>query len=348
MRQTKNIIIINHHTFFSPEAWKNKYFAHGRDPFFPAWTDTIQINYFSQAARDCMSQILLNLPQYCDGVRCDMAMLVLNNVFHNTWIGLLNNYGFQKPNDEFWDFAIKAVKNKFPDFTFIAETYWDLEWDLQQLGFDFTYDKRLTDRLQDAPVFSIKDHLRAETDFQQKSVRFLENHDEERAISSFGKQRSMAAAVIISTIQGLRFYQDGQFEGKKVKLPVQLGRAPKEKPIPEIEAFYNKLLEITKADIFRLGSWQLIQPEPSFEGNNSYENFLAWLWTYKTENRLVVVNYSDDVSQCRIKLDVSGFGSIVKMTDLLQDEEYVRLTSEVYHAGLYVELKPCHSHIIAY
>jgi len=339
----------NKYTFFIPQVWDNKYYAHGRDPFFPAWTDTIQINYFCQLARDFMTGILLDLPNYCDGVRCDMAMLILNNVFHNTWIGLLNNYGYQKPDKEFWEVAINAVKSKFPGFIFIAETYWDLEWDLQQLGFDFTYDKRLTDRLHDAPVYSIKQHLLAEESYQNKSVRFIENHDEERAVASFGKARSLAAAVIISTIRGLRFYYDGQLEGKKIKLPVQLGREPVEKPLQEIELFYDKLLEITKDEIFNLGSWQMLEPLSSFEGNNSNQNFLAWLWTYNTDHRLVVVNYSDTVAQCRIKLDVAGYeDEIIKMTDLLTNVEYVRMLSEIYHQGLYVELKPYHSHIIAY
>lgn len=338
----------NKYTFFIPEVWEDKYYAHGRDPFFPAWTDTIQINYFCQLARDFMTGILLNLPTYCDGVRCDMAMLILNNVFHNTWIGLMNNYGYQKPSREFWEIAISAVKEKFPEFIFIAETYWDLEWELQQMGFDFTYDKRLTDRLHDAPVYSIKDHLKAEDTYQKKSVRFIENHDEERAVTSFGKARSMAAAVAISTIQGLRFYNDGQLEGKKVKLPVQLGREPVEKPIPEIQAFYDQLLEITNDDIFKFGQWQLLEQLSSFEGNNSHNNFLIWLWTYKTDHRLIVINYSDVVAQCRIKLDVAGYEDIIKMTDLLTGIEYIRSAEEVYHHGLFVELKPYHSHIISY
>jgi len=338
----------NKHTFFVPEVWDDKYFAHGRDPFFPAWTDTIQINYFCALARDFMTGILLDLPSVCDGVRCDMAMLILNNVFHNTWIGLMNNYGFQKPDKEFWEMAIGRVKEKFPEFIFIAETYWDLEWDLQQMGFDFTYDKKLTDRLHDAPVYSIIQHLRAEEAYQKKSVRFIENHDEERAITSFGKAKSLAAAVVISTIQGLRFYNEGQFEGKRIKLPVQLGREPIEKPIQEVQDYYEKLLEITSDEIFVEGTWQLLEPLSSFEGNNSHQNFLAWLWTYKADHRLVVVNFTDSIAQCRIKLDVAGYDDIIKMTDLLTNVEYIRSSLEVYHQGLFVELKPYHSHIIAY
>ena len=118
--------------------------AHGRDPLFSAWQDTVQVNYFNTNAREYLSNVLLKLVDVCDGVRCDMAMLPLNNVFFNTWIGVLNKANIVKPLEEFWEMAIKAVKAKNNNFIFLAEAYWDLEWDLQQLGFDFTYDKRLT------------------------------------------------------------------------------------------------------------------------------------------------------------------------------------------------------------
>ncbi len=208
----------------------------------------------------------------CDGVRCDMAMLPLNNVFHNTWSGVLNKLGYKKPNDEFWKTAIEKVKTESPGFIFMAESYWDLEWDLQQLGFDFTYDKRLTDRLAANSIQSVIDHLKADKSFQLKSVRFLENHDEKRAIIKFGKQKSLAAAAVISTIQGMKFYLDGQFEGKKIKLPVQLGREPNEKVSETKKSFYTKLLKITKDEIFIYGEWSLLKPIPVNDKNYSFTN----------------------------------------------------------------------------
>ena len=169
-----------------------------------------------------MTDILLRLTDVCDGVRCDMAMLPLNNVFHNTWLGVLNKHGFVRPDTEFWKDAISVVKRKNPEFIFLGEAYWDLEWNLQQVGFDYTYDKRLTERLAANDLSGVRAHLHAEKSFQLKSVRFLENHDEQRAVTKFGKHRSLAAATVISTIQGMKFYFDGQFEGKKNKLAVQL------------------------------------------------------------------------------------------------------------------------------
>lgn len=334
-------------TFFKPDVDPTSVYAHGRDPFFPAWTDTIQVNFFSAEARNFMTSILHKLTDICDGVRCDMAVLPLNNVFHNTWLGLLNKYGYSKPQTEFWKEAISAVKSKRSDFLFLAEAYWDLEWNLQQLGFDFTYDKRLLERLASNDIAGVKAHLNAEKSFQLKSVRFIENHDEPRAVTRFGKHRSLAAATVVSTIQGLKFYHDGQFEGKKIKLPLQLGREPNEKLCIPIRDYYDKLLAITKAEIFEKGEWNMLYPKSIGFGNNSFENFFAWQWVLNTERRIVVINYSYSTSQCRLKLDLKCDKRKITLVDLLTGEVYERWVEELNNSGLYVELKAYQSHIFS-
>ena len=60
----------------------------------------------------------------------------------------------------------------------MAEVYWDLEWTLQQQGFDYTYDKRLYDRLREGHARPVREHLYAGLDYQVKLARFLENHDD--------------------------------------------------------------------------------------------------------------------------------------------------------------------------
>ena len=336
------------YTFYQPFSNEPKYFAHGRDPFFPAWQDTIQVNFFSEHARNYLTNKLLELTKVCDGVRCDVAMLAMNNVFQNTWGGILKKNGFEKPNIEFWKYAIEKVKKERSDFLFLAETYWDLEWNLQQLGFDYTYDKKFTDRLKSASRIEITEHLLADTEYQKKSARFLENHDEERTITILGKEKSKAAAVIISTILGMHFYHDGQFEGRKIKLPVQLGREPEEAMCDEIKEFYNNLLKITSQEFFKHGKWELLQPVYSWETNTSFKNILAWEWSLQREKRIVVVNYADKISTCRLKLDLRGFQEEFIIKDLLNEQTYTRSAEEVYHTGLFIELKPYQSHIFAF
>ena len=333
------------YTFYSLPGSENEFFAHGRDPLFPPWKDTIQINFYSKEGRKFLINTLLDLTTICDGVRCDMAMLPLNNVFYNTWIGVIKKYGFERPQEEFWEEAISEVKSRRNDFIFLAETYWDLEWTLQNLGFDFTYDKKLTDRLVAGDVSSIRNHLNAEYNYQKKSIRFLENHDEDRAILKFGKERSLAAAVIISTIQGLVFYFDGQCEGKKTKLPVQLGREPHEKVEERISNFYKKLLDITKKDIFRKGKWQILEPINVGNNDYSFENILAWQWTLGSQLIIVAVNYNSSTSRCRLKFDLKSSNESIQLNDMLNDVTYSRSLQEISEKGLFVELKAYNSHI---
>ena len=336
------------YTFFKPFEEEEKYFAHGRDPFFPAWQDTAQVNYYSEEARNFMISQLLQITKFADGVRCDMAMLPMNNVFGNTWGSALSDNSFTKPKEEFWKTAIEIVKNYRTDFLFIAEAYWDLEYDLQQLGFDYTYDKKLLDRLIAGDVDEIRAHLNAEESYRKKSVRFIENHDEQRAISSMGKKKSEAAAIITSTIEGLHLYYDGQFEGKKIKLPVQLGREPDEGTIECVAEFYNNLLDITNDDIFHDGFWFMRYPQPVGENDFTYKNLLAWSWRRLDEKRLIVVNFSNVQSRCRLQLELGEYPSSFKLWDLLNKTQYVRSTKEVEELGLYIELAPFAGHIFTY
>jgi len=91
----------------------------------------------------------------------------------------------------------------------MAEVYWDLEWTLQQQGFDYCYDKRLYDRLRDGHAAPIRGHLLAGLDYQDKLVRFLENHDEPRGASEFSWPQHRAAAIITYFSPGLRFFHQG-------------------------------------------------------------------------------------------------------------------------------------------
>jgi len=344
----EEIFLKDSYTFFSPEATPKKYFAHGRDPFYPPWLDTIQVNFFSKQAREYLIDILKKLSTLCDGVRCDMAMLALNNVFYNTWGSAIKNTNSFSIQREFWEEAIEKIKRINSDFIFIGEVYWNLEYDLQKLGFDYTYDKRLYDRLKFSDATNINAHLKADKEYQKKLVRFIENHDEERAMRVFGKDKSFAAAVIIGALPGMKLFYDGQFEGKTVKLPVQLIREPIEQENKKTLEFYYNLLNIYKDPLFKDGEWKLIEAEPSWHNNFTYKNFIACQRTYKNKNALIITNYSDIQSQCRVKLNLYNYGEAIELNDVLNKVKYLRSVEEIHHIGLYVELKPFSSHIFIY
>jgi glycosidase len=318
-----------------------KILAHGRDPNFPGWTDTLQLNYANPELQTARVDELTGIAGQCDGIRCDMAMLLLPEIFQRTW-GLTP--------EPFWPKAIPAVHAKYPAFTFMAEVYWDLEWTLQQQGFAYCYDKRLYDRLREGHAAPIRGHLMAGLDYQDKLARFLENHDEPRAASEFPWPQHQAAAVVTFLSPGLRFFHQGQFEGHRVRIPTHLCRGPIEPANPEIAAFYAKLLRLLQEiGTFRDGGWSQIEPQPAWPGNWTSDCFIAFAWTGGDGSRhVVVVNYADHQAQCRLLLPFPELrGKQVRLTDVIGTEIYDRDGSELVDPGLFIDHAPWHFNVFA-
>jgi len=322
--------------------------AFGRDPSFPGWTDTAQLNYFHPEVRNKMKKVLKKIAEQCDGVRCDMAMLMMNSVFRRTWGDEATPEGLPAPETEFWPQAIEEVRKDHAGFWFLAEAYWDMGWDLQNLGFDFTYDKRFYDRLLYEGAASVNEHLTADIAFQRKSVRFIENHDELRAASALPSPLwHCAAATVMATVPGLILFHEGQMEGRVVKLPVQLGRRPPENPSPLISCFYQKLLETLTSEVFRKGTWQLLTARPAWGENQSWQNFLSSWWDGgQAGTMFVVVNYSPLSGQCYIPLPPDPqAGQTLEFRDLMGPEVYYRDAAGVAGKGMFFDLPPYGLHI---
>lgn len=325
---------------------KGKILAHGRDPNFPPWRDTVQVNFFSAAMREALTQELLRVSEVCDGVRCDMAMLALNRVFERVWGPILRNG--PRLQEEFWPKAVERVKSRQKNFLFIAEVYWGLEWTLQKMGFDYSYDKILYDQMRYETAVQIRNHLQAEDLYYRRSLRFIENHDEPRAANIFGPERSRAAAVILCTVPGLRLFYDGQLEGKTVQLPLALVREPRATADGNMVAFYEKVLKVTKQESFHEGEWRLLEFIQTLQDNPSYQNLLAWSWSTEKDFKLVIINYSRVPSQGRLKIPHFFPASKgIKFRDELTGRALGFSEEELYHEGMMVELDPWHYQLLS-
>jgi len=295
-------------------------FACGRDPYFPAWPDVLQLNAFDLGLRKAVIETISTIALQCDGIRCDMAMLLINGIFERTWGGRAG----LRPVTEYWEDVISDIKKRHPGFLFIAEAYWDMEWELQQLGFDFCYDKKLYDRLEHSNAEDITLHLFADLAYQNKLLRFLENHDEPRAAGTFAPAKERAAALIAATLPGTRLFHEGQFEGREVRLPVFLGRRPDEPLKQDLANFYAKLLGAINNPVFLEGEWRLCD-RTGWPDNPTFQDVLAWSWLYGDERYLVVVNFSDNRSQAMIhKSGLSLGGRTWQLVDVLSGVTYER------------------------
>lgn len=318
-------------------AGQSQVLAYGRDPYFAGWPDTLQLNYGAPELQRAMTHELMAISRICDGVRCDMAMLILPDVFQRTW-GI--------PIEPFWQKAIQCTRQAHPGFIFMAEVYWDLEWTLQQLGFDFTYDKRLYDRLVEREAHKVRSHLLADSEFQRKSVRFLENHDEPRAARVFDEPAHQAAAVITFLVPGMRFFHQGQFEGLRNRLPVHLSRRSEEETNHHLTAFYERLSAVVGLDVTRSGDWRLLGCKSAWDGNPSNESFVCFSWSKDGKQLFVVVNYAPHYSQGYVEFPFGeAAGRTVELRDLLGPSVYSRSGDDLLTKGMYFDVPAWHYHV---
>jgi hypothetical protein len=324
--------------------------AHGRDPHFPGWPDTFQLNYRHQGLRQAMTRVLLQLAGIADGVRCDMAMLVLPEVVERTWGERSRPSDGSAPVDEpFWPEAIRRVRERQPGFVFMAEVYWGLEWELMQQGFDYGYDQKLYARLRARDAAAVRRHLRADLAYQNRLVRFLENHDEPRAAHDFPAPVHQAAAVITYLTPGLRFFQEGQLEGRRIRVSMHLGRRPEEPLDPMLQEFYRQLLACLRRPEVRHGHWQLLEVRPAWEGNPTWDLFLAFGWAGETGQRLLAtVNYGPTRGQAHVVWPFADMqGKKVTFQDLMGGARYERQGDDLLSRGLYVDLPAWGFHVFA-
>jgi glycosidase len=320
-----------------------RWLAFGKDPYFPPWTDAVQVDYRRADTRAAMIQLLQSIAGRCDGVRCDMAMLMLNDVFAKTWEGFPSTDA-QSQTSEFWAAAIPAVKEVHPRFLFLAEAYWGLEPRLQAQGFDYTYDKTLYDGLVSRDAAGVQNHLLGMTPGAvAASAHFLENHDEPRIASILSPAEHRVAALLILGLPGMRFLHDGQLSGARLKLPVQLARRTEEASQAEIANLYEQLLLTLPGTAVGQGKAELSRPRAAWPGNPTSQNFVIVQWQKQAPAfDLMAVNLAPHPSQCYAPLTLEHLATHNwAMKDLLGPERYKRSGDDLQNQGLYLDL-PAH------
>lgn len=309
--------------------------ANGRDPSFPAWTDVVQLNPWTPGMRRRAVAALRGIAAQCDGVRCDMAMLALDDVVERTWGDRAG-----RPLDQpFWDEVVPAVRADHAAFLFVAEVYWDREAELLAQGFDLCYDKRLYDLLRDGDGRGARDHLAGTRPRPDGLLRFLENHDEPRAAATFDPDRYRAALLTALTAPGGMLLHDGQLDGAATRVPVQLGRAPVEPADEALAAWHRDVLRALDDPTLRTG-----RSTPAHVDDGGTSDLIARAWD-GDPRWLVVVNLGDAPAAARV---VTGWadlrGSRCRLADPTTGEVYDRSGDELAD-GLHVELGPWRWHL---
>jgi hypothetical protein len=112
-----------------------------------------------------------------------------------------------------------------------------------------------------------------------------------RAASRFSTPHHKAAAVVLTTQASGRMYYDGQMDGLKKHIPVQLGSAPKEEHDDELREFYLALLTYSDSINSEVDSWHELICRSILTKRQS-KQILSWAWRADGKNYLAIINYS--------------------------------------------------------
>ncbi|MBK9137822.1 MAG: alpha-amylase [Verrucomicrobia bacterium] len=325
-------------TFRQTGGASTLWLAHGRDPNFPPWPDTVQLDVRRSDTRAALITELLAVAARCDAIRCDMAMLVLEEVFDRSWAGFPP--ASSRASGEFWAEAIQAVRAVRRDVELIAEVYWDLEPRLLSLGFDYAYDKRFYDHLVTQSPAAVVQHLESQpAEMQARSLRFLENHDEQRAAQVWPARTHQAAALLLLGLPGARLLHEGQLEGLRRRVPVQLKRRPTDPGDPQITEMYSRLLEAVQRSAVGRGEARWLRARPAAPDNPSHRAFALVQWQVRPDAfDLVVVNLSPSQGQAFAPVVVPPIAQRWRLSGLLGPEAYERDSADLRQRGLFLDV----------
>ncbi len=315
-----------------------RFIALAKDPYYPPWIDVAQLNHFNPGMRAAQLAELRTIANHCDGVRCDMAMLQLNDIFAGIWQHLLG--GTQPPTKEFWTEARANV----PNLVLLAEAYWGTEQRLLNLGFSFAYDKTLYDAVRDINLQQVRARLAGSTEQQSHFARFMENHDEPRRPEVFGNERLGTEGTLMGTLPGMRFYHQGELEGRRIRLPITLRIAANEPPDPPSLAFFQKILQITQRDVFHEGQWKFLELVP--EGDAPPDGLIVYEWRSAKAWTIIAANLTGSAAQGRLRLgDCVSSAQQYVLYDELNDVKYSRSGEELHNVGLFIRREAFQAHI---
>ena len=321
--------------------------ARGRDPYFPPWPDVVQLDASLPALREAAAAEVAAIAERCDGVRCDMAMLVLDDIFVRTWgdraggrpgagrrAGVLaDGDGGRAGGSPRLRVLGRGVLG--PRAATARGTASTPATTSGSTTGSCTGSRRRRSAPTSAPTSATRPTRSASS----------------RTTTSRGWRRrcrapaARAAAVVALTLPGVALLHEGQEVGRRIRVPVTLGRRPDEAPDTDLDGWYGRLRTAIGAGM-RRGEWALVDVE-GWPDNRSCEHLVAWTWIGPDARFLVVVNLSDDKADGRIRLGAASAAPIV-LTDALTGDRYLRDGAAVGSDGLYVALAPHGAHVLAW
>jgi len=210
-----------------------------------------------------------------DGFRCDVAWGV--------------------PYD-FWKLFRRSLKNINADFLIIDEVlprspaYHKDQFDM---SYDTDFYGNLLDVMNGRKPLSAIDYGLNKTQKNYPSYtldfRYIENHDMDRFIKQFGRNRTKLAAALLLTIPGTPLIYYGQEIGLTEKTPVMDWNR---QDLPLFE-FYKKMIYLRRHSI----SWR--RGEMIKVPTNAEQSVYAYIRKTKNESFFIVLNFGNELAGCQ-------------------------------------------------
>ena len=318
-------------------------FAHGKDPYFPSWADTLQLNLLHPDLIRAHTENLLQAAGQCDGLRADMAMLALSDIFRKTWGPLADPAdGSPLAEEDFWTIAIDRLRSAYPNCLLCGEIYWSLEGQMLDMGFDLAYDKSAYDLMRHGDGRAFNAYETAVADRLPSLLRFSENHDEERMFAAYGKERAMAALPLVLLYDGPILVHDGQLQGSLINAGIHMARhapEPMDGAVAKVVDLFCKVRPSFQQTI-------PVAVQQAWDGNPSHECLVTKGWQTDNKAYLMCVNFAEYPSQGRVRLPMDWIGpNGLEMIDLHGGQAYSRPRAEQLTEGLFVDLPPWGLHL---
>jgi hypothetical protein len=178
------------------------------------------------------------------------------------------------------------------------------------LGFDWIYDKRVTDSLMERDASGLQRLVQSRSqDYLERSVHFLENHDEPRVADRLTPVEHRAAAWLILGLPGVPLLHEGQLEGARWRASVHLNRRLPETTDETVAQFYRQFLGTLRESNVRHGKGVVLRPEAATDSDakDLLERIMVVAWSGCTTEPLVgwdivVANPSNSAGKCRVLL----------------------------------------------
>jgi glycosidase len=224
----------------------SKYIYHGNDGTALPWNDTAQLDFLQEEVRESVIRIILHVARKFPIIRFDAAMTLAKKHFQRLWfpepgtggaIPTRTDFGLTKSQFdqfmpvEFWREVVDRVAAESPDTLLLAEAFWMMEgYFVRTLGMHRVYNSAFMHMLRNEENSKYRDLIKKTLEFDpdilKRYVNFMNNPDEETAISQFGSNgKYFGVCIMMATLPGLPMFGHGQIEGYSEKYGMEYQRA---------------------------------------------------------------------------------------------------------------------------